>query len=379
MSNNPFWDQQQELFKMWNENMSKLPGMEAYENVYKNFMPDAAEYWKKFFDMVPSAFNVMQNPFTAMQNMMQNPWTAMQNPFSMMTNMMPSMDSFWKNMSAFMPNADNFSNLWSYQIPGLDVYSKVFELWKGMGDPSTFLPNFQERYMDLMQDLFKGFLPAGVGSFFEKPQKLMDTCVDFYQHIMSPWMKIDENLLQRIASGDTHAYVEFFKEFGTKYEETFDKFFNMMGMGLNRESNEDQMQAISAYIKMMFSTGSMLALLTETIQNSMQDLVSRYQSEMSDGKTITTFRDFYNVWFKVTEDALIKLFNTDEFSRAFGDFSNKAGQYMVASNRVTERMLRSLPIPTNTDMKSLYQTVYDLRKDVRDLRRELAASKGAKQ
>ena len=42
-------------------------------------------------------------------------------------------------------------------------------------------------------------------------------------------------------------------------------------------------------------------------------------------------------------------------------------------NKVLERMLSSLPIPTNTDMKSLYKTVYDLRKEVRDLKKALAA------
>ena len=36
-------------------------------------------------------------------------------------------------------------------------------------------------------------------------------------------------------------------------------------------------------------------------------------------------------------------------------------------------MLSSLPIPTNSEMKSVYKTVYDLRKDVRDLKKEIAA------
>ena len=42
-------------------------------------------------------------------------------------------------------------------------------------------------------------------------------------------------------------------------------------------------------------------------------------------------------------------------------------------------MLAFLPIPTNTDMKSLYKTVYDLRKDVRDLKKELEALKEKKE
>ena len=82
----------------------------------------------------------------------------------------------------------------------------------------------------------------------------------------------------------------------------------------------------------------------------------------------------------MTEDAYEKLLLTDEFAKVFGDFSDRYAQFMIAQNKIYERMLSALPIPTNTDMKSLYKTVYDLRKDVRDLKKALEASesKGAK-
>ncbi len=42
-----------------------------------------------------------------------------------------------------------------------------------------------------------------------------------------------------------------------------------------------------------------------------------------------------------------------------------------------ERMLSPLPVPVDSDMKSLYKTVYDLRKEVRELRKEIEALKEA--
>jgi MFS family permease len=36
---------------------------------------------------------------------------------------------------------------------------------------------------------------------------------------------------------------------------------NMMGLGANRESNEDHMKALSTYIKMMFAAGEMAGLI----------------------------------------------------------------------------------------------------------------------
>jgi class III poly(R)-hydroxyalkanoic acid synthase PhaE subunit len=191
-------------------------------------------------------------------------------------------------------------------------------------------------------------------------------------------MQIDAGIMERIAAGDRHAYIDFFKDFNTKYEESVEKIFSMMGMGANRESNEDLMKVMNAYIKMLFTAGELSVLISDSIRDSAKVLVDRYQQNIKEGKVVTTFRDFYNLWYSVTEEVLLGLLNTDDFSKVFGDFSDKYAQYMIALNKVQERMLASLPIPTNSDMNSLYRTVYDLRKAVRDLTREIEGMKGKK-
>lgn len=343
--NNSFWDQQQQFFKTWNDTfMNKMPGMGAYryDNIYKSMMPGMSDYWAKVREL------------------------------------MPKPQDAWQNMFNSMPSFDSVASLWPVKIPGMDLYGKVFDLWKGIGDPASFMQNYQHQYGDLMQEFMKNFMPAGSLGFFEKPQELLDTCVNYYKDVLSPWMEIDTSIMERLAMGDRRAYTDFFHEFNQKYEESFAKMFNMMTMGANREHNEEQMQAISAYIKMLFAAGEMAGLIIDSFKDSMQRLVDRYQATLQEGKVITTFREFYDFWYGVTEEVLVELLNTDEFAKVFGNFSDKYSKYMIASNKIYERMLAGLPIPTQTDMKSLYRTVYDLRKDVRDLRRDLSAMKDTK-
>lgn len=336
--NNPWWEQQQQMFKLWSDTMNGgFPGMEAYQNMYKNMMPNVSEYWSKMGQMMP-----------------------------------------FKNLFGGMPNMEAWTQMWSGKVPGLDAYTKLFDLWKGMEDPIAFLQNYQEKYTDFMQEVFKNFLPAGSMALFEKPQDLVNTCIDFYKSFLSPWMQIDASILERIAAGDRRAYIDFFKDFNIKYEASVEKMFSMMGMGANRESNEDQMKVMNAYIKMLFTAGELVALVTDSCRDSAKVLVERYQKNIKEGKVVTTFREFYNLWYSVTEEILLGLLNTDEFSKVFGDFADKYAQYMIACNKVQERMLASLPIPTKTDMDSLYKTVYDLRKAVRDLTREIEEIKGKK-
>lgn len=375
--NNPFAEQQEQLFKTWQENVSKLPGVDAYKEMMEKVL--SVDAYKEMFQNIPDATNYWET-FSSLNDYWKNFQSMMPNAseqWKKFAEAMPSFNESWQNFIGLMPNADAFAGLWPYKIPGMEVYTKIFDMWKDMDDPANFVQNFQKKYMELSQEMLKGFLPDEVAKNMEKPMQLMQTCVDFYENIMSPWMQIDETIMQRIAGGDISAYTPFFKEFGEKYEETFDKLFNMMGMGLNRESNEDQLKAISAYIKAMFATGEMMSLVMNTCSESMTAMLERYQEDLSQGKMISTFREFYDLWYQVTEDMLINLFNTEEFSKAFCDFSEKYSQYMSAMNKLNERALANLPIPTNKDMKSLYKTVYDLRKEVRDLRRELNAAKKA--
>ena len=349
MSNNPFLDFQQQFFKSWTDNLAKLPGMEQYKGMIDSMAPAMENYWKNA---------------AALMNGENNPWAAF----------MPKMPEGFQNpWAAFMPNA-NFQ----YPIPGMELYTKFLQFWQGMANPAAFAKEFPQKYMDLMQDVIGLVMPEGSAAFFQKPLELMNTCVNFFGQTMGPWMQIDEDILNRIASGDITAYMDFFKQANEKYEETFSKYFNMMGMGVNREANEDVMHAVNAYNRTLLATGSLMSLLMNTFSDSAKLLVEKFQSLAAEGKIPTTFREYYDLWSSVTEGELNKLLASDPFVRAFDDYADKYGQYMIAMNKVYERMLSGLPIPTNSDMKSLYKTVYDLRKEVRDLKRALTAAQSAK-
>ena len=331
-----------EYFDAWSEQMGKVPGMDSVQKLFDGMMPKAdnifdLNYWKGFAGQVPG------------------------------------MGEYWKNVSGMMPDPSSFlsKGIWPAKIPGIDTAAKVFDLWKGASDPATFARDYAEKYMDLMQDVFKGFLPEGSLAFMQRPMDFMDTLVNYYQQNFAPLMKVDDEILKRIAQGDLKAYTDFFRSFNEQYEETIGKYYNMMGLGLNRESNEDYMQALSAYNKAMFATGELMSLVMTTGAESMTELTSNMQKVLSEGQSLTTFREFYDLWSKTTEGELMKLFDTDEFAKTFDNFADMYSQYLIANNKVVERALSSLPIPTNSDMKSLYKTVYDLRKEVRDLKREL--------
>ncbi len=378
--------------------MPGMPGMDAWTNTWNNMMSSNPymEYWKSFADKMPgmdawtnmmSSNPVMDYWKTLAEKMpdMNEYWKSLQNMvpdysdfMKLYTNMIPGMTTYWDNFAKMMPNPEQFTKMAPFNMPGLDAFTKVFDMWKTFGDPNAMVQDFQQKYMDATADIIKSLFPANVQPFVARPMDFMNLMVEYYKQFVSPWMEIDADILERIAKGDTDAYIDFFKEYMKKYEDEMEKYFTIMGMGLNREANEDYMSAINQWNKAMISMGELMAVITKTSQESFQQIGDKIQADLAEGKQITTFRDFYTEWYTVTEAAFEKLLATDEFAKVFDDFSDRYSQYMIAQNKVYERMLAFLPIPTNTDMKALYRTVYDLRKDVRDLKKAVAAKEEKK-
>ena len=442
MSTNPFMDYQDQFFKMWNENMDKMmksdayksmtqniPGADAYAKAMESMVPNIEKYWKSMASAMPTMpqmpgmdywtkmmtgnpyMDFWKNGFSS--NPYMDFWTKMMdsNPYmdawKKMTenapdvtefwkdpqNLMPALMDYWKSATSSFPGMNNYwdfvakmmpnpsmFNAAGFQMPGFDAFQKVFDLWKSLGNSNAVVEDFQRKYYDTTAEIIRNLFPVALQPFAMRPMEFMKMMVEYYKDFVSPWVEIDPEIMKRIAEGDTDAYIDFFKEYQVKYEEELEKYFTMMSFGLNREATEDYMKYINQGNKAMISMGELMAVIMKTSKESFDQIADKVKADIEDGKTITTFRDFYTEWYTVTEAAFEKLLATDEFAAVFGDYADRYAQFMIAQNKVYERMLSALPIPTNTDMKSLYKTVYDLRKDVRDLKKAvagMASQKGA--
>jgi len=90
------------------------------------------------------------------------------------------------------------------------------------------------------------------------------------------------------------------------------------------------------------------------------------------------------LWVKINEDAFVKVFGTPQFSKIFCEFAQKACEYKIYSDKVLEQLLDWAPFPKNSEMVSLYKTVYELRKSgyqntkqIEAMQEELTALKAA--
>ena len=381
-------DMQENAKKMYDEmqeNAKKMyanvPGYEEYMAKFEEMMPKM-DMFKNFempnMDMFKNFEMPKMENFANLENMKAMYAEMQENAKKLYANV-PGYEEYMKKYTEMFPMMDDYSKLFEVKVPGLEMYNQLSELYNGSVKAEDFMKHMQENSNKMMASFIQNAIPnEKVAELFQQPQQLMETCVKLYQNMMQPWMQIDETLVEKVMKGDLDASLDFFNQISEKYDATFGKVVKMMNMGINMEVAEEQQKALDAYIQMMFAAGKLAAIMSKSNNDSSKTLVEKYQHMVEEGQKVSTFKEFYELWYGINEKAMEDLFATATFSKAFAEFTDKYFKYVAANNVVLERQLSKLPIPTNKDMNSLYLTVYNLRKDMRDVKRELEAVKSAK-
>ncbi|MCT4605814.1 MAG: hypothetical protein N4A64_06875 [Marinisporobacter sp.] len=290
--------------------------------------------------------------------------------------MQASSDAFSKNMS-FMKEHSPQGGM----LGALETYQNLYSFWNNLTSIKNheslekFYTNWQEEYMKIFSNQFTSFLP-------DSAQKLLKNHMDTYQMLLStgknfytPWINSfnkSQALLGRSFIGDTDAFLNYSKLWRKNYEKTFGRFFDIPALGLGKESLENNLKHADAFITYMNTTSEFFVTLYKVGTKTMENIMKEYQDMLKKGTQPKTFKEFYEYWWKENEAAYINLFRTDDFSKLLSQVVDAGLVLKQNMDNFFEEQLDFLPFPKMSDMKSLYKTVYGLKKEIRGLNRQMS-------
>ena len=107
------------------------------------------------------------------------------------------------------------------------------------------------------------------------------------------------------------------------------------------------------------------------IQNAWGEALKRFLRDVNvaDGAPIRTWRELADLWIEVANDALIETHRTPEFLEAQRRLTRSSTECRLAEREIAEAYCEIHHIPTRTEVDELARTVYELRKEVRALKR----------
>lgn len=264
-----------------------------------------------------------------------------------------------------------------------DAYYSVFKIWQKLKE-DTFEPTaeamkvafeeWREQYSEYMNKHYIPLLPEPMKKVLEQSMSVMESYRSATNKFWEPWIGNEKELSDAFFRGllnDPSAYLEYLKLWKENYDNSFSKFLNTPMMGINRELLEKQFDSLDKYIRFNVHLNEYLANIYKLGQETMKKTLNDYAAMYKEGMQPKSFEEFYKYWTKEINNAFDRLFFSDDFSKLVGHTLDAMTSFKIEVDKLWEEYLTFMPIAKKSEMDSLYKTVYEMKKEIKSLRKEL--------
>lgn len=253
-----------------------------------------------------------------------------------------------KNQEMFLNNislvdGNQIKDVFNKMSEGMSSYTNLFNFWqelqkqtvedKASENVQEFINKWKDDYIKMLSENVMSEMPNNIVELTKEPMKLFKIYNDYNFNFMDPFSVSSKEYFENSPFSDK----EYVKSYQT-YINTLNEFFTMF---------------------------------REKAVETMEIIVVDYQNMMKEGNAPKDFNEFYNYWFNRNNDVVNELLGTDEFSKLLAKLSKESLNYKKNHDIILEKQVKWMPFPLKSDMRSLYKTIYDLRKEVKSLKKQL--------
>lgn len=179
-------------------------------------------------------------------------------------------------------------------------------------------------------------------------------------------------------NGTEHAAAtnEFMQLFQAAFEQTMGRALLAPSLGLTREFNEKISKAFELWLENQQTQTTYQLLVGEAWLDAFQALMKKLVDMAQKGETITDQRHLLRIWVEVADEVFIELFHSEAYATAQSAYVNSNMTLRRQQRALLEVWLRQNDMPTRTDLDEAHHQIYELRKEVRALKKSVAAQAG---
>jgi len=114
--------------------------------------------------------------------------------------------------------------------------------------------------------------------------------------------------------------------------------------------------------------------LQTTAKKGVEKIAQQYSEKYGNVQALANMpspQEMYSEWIKVNEQLFSDLFASEEFSKVKGEALNLSMDVKKHFEKQFEGTFENLPIVFKSEIEELHKTIYDLKKQVKDLQSKL--------
>jgi class III poly(R)-hydroxyalkanoic acid synthase PhaE subunit len=196
------------------------------------------------------------------------------------------------------------------------------------------------------------------------------------QKFTQPWLNAwgqTPAFMSKVAGTDqVNATNEFMQLFQAAYEQTWGRALLAPSMGLLRELNEKVNKGFALWLENQQLTIAYQLLIGEAWIDAFQALMQKLMSMAQKGETLTDQRHLLRIWVEVADEVFIALFHSEAYAKTQSAYVNSNMALRRQQRELLEVWLRGNDMPTRSDLDEAHHQIYQLRKDMKALKKTLA-------
>jgi class III poly(R)-hydroxyalkanoic acid synthase PhaE subunit len=88
-------------------------------------------------------------------------------------------------------------------------------------------------------------------------------------------------------------------------------------------------------------------------------------------KEIHSVRELLNLWVRTADKAFTQIFIVPEYATFQREMSATAMEFKIRAREVAEILFKAIDMPTRSELDDAYRTLYEVRKEVKALKKAL--------
>lgn len=360
------------------------------QEVFKNWLNTQTTYAKQMTDFNQSILNSFNSYGKPAQDYISNfatannAWTNIYNSFVQTLN--TSYDSLYKNLNGNF-NKDIFQNF----MQGNQVYTKMLEFFqpmintmqKGQFNLEEFKNYFKvENYHNLTKQLFGDFYTGGnLKEFYDNSLNQVQNFFTNQNNMGKEYYAQVQNITKefpQLFNGNFEKAKELYANANNVFAKTFEPLLKVTTPGKEKESIEAIITLMDKVTEYSIKQSELQFHLQNTMRTSVENVAKQY-SEKFQNADITKAPDtqeVYNEWIKTNEKLFADLFASEEFSKIKGETMNLAMDVKKHFEKQFESVMVNFPVVLKSDVEELHKTIYELKKQVKELQSKLNITSG---
>lgn len=375
------WETSQNFVKDATSKATSANPMEQATSAYNNWMSQ----WNNMFSNMNTANTWMNNmqQFNNMNPFNMDAWKSggndMNNIFNQWYQMLNNSFSEWQSHLQNGTTQDAFRNM----LNSTEGFTRFYQIWAPMWK------SIQDKTFNA--DMYKNMMsPAAYQEFMDKFFGFLpENSRQFMQQLSTQMQSGAKQAMQQGVAGYNQFRGMFNNVPGFNPNDAFGSMLsgyqNMQQMMQNAVSPIAKMVTPNQYTKAAADWAEIAdRTMVYNIKNAqlqylmyaqgtkvMDGLAQNIINKLEQGEEIKSVMALYQEWMNISDKSYVALFESDDYSQLMAETSALQLKLRKDMEGQMEKVLSHVPVATRTEMDEMYKTIYELKKEVRQLSRML--------